>query len=124
MLCMNNNLISAQTPNFKSSEIKYAVKIGKNIIDSDIFINNIDKAIYSKPVRSYNDFLAVIKTCNFGRFMLQQKIISDEREMCQKVIDRCVNDLECAIANREPKKVVDKCTSVLEKFLLIFNKRL
>ena len=124
MLCLNNNLKSPKSLNFKSAETKYIVKIGKNTIDSDTFINNIDRSIYKRQVRSYGDFLKVIKTCNFGRFMLQQTIKNDERELCQKVINRCVEDLERAIANRESKETVKKFSSILEKLLLIFNGKL
>ena len=125
MLCVNNNFTSPKSLNFKSEELKYVVKIGKNTIDSDTFINIINKAIYSKPVRSYNDFLTIIKTCNFGWFMLsmfKQAKIDEDKKTCQKIIDRCVADLERAIASRESKETIDKYTSILEKFLLIFNK--
>ncbi len=121
MLCVNNNFKSPNSLNFKSAETKYVVKIGKKTIDSDTFVNIIDKSIYKRPVRSYEDFLNTIKTCNFGRLMLQQTKINDERELCQKVINRCIEDLERAIANREPKETVKKLTSILEKFLLIFK---
>ena len=124
MLCVNNNLSLPQSLNFKSSEIKYVFRIGKETIDADTFIHMIDKAIYSKPVRSYNDFLEIIKTCNFSRFMFQQIKMNEENIIAHKVIDRCVEDLERAIANRESKETIDKLTSVLEKFLLIFNKKL
>lgn len=120
MLCVNNNLIPAQNCNFKSQDVKYVVKIGKNVIDSDTFIKMVDKSIY-KPVKSIEEFKTVVKTCNFARAQLQQTQFNEEQIMCRKVIQRCTDDIEKAIANRESEETVDKLTSILEIFIRKFG---
>ena len=121
MLCVNNNLIPVNNCNFKSSQkTKYVYKIGKQVFDSDTFVKMVDKSIY-KPVKSIDDFKTIVKTCNFVRIQLQQSEVNEKRNLYKKLIKRCTDDIEKAIANRESEETVDKFTSILELFIRKFG---
>ena len=96
---------------------KYVFKVGKKLIDADTYVKIVDGAIFSQAMRSINDVISIIKTCNFAKMQYAQKVINTERDIYKKVMSRCVDDLDKAIANREPSEKVDKLTSILELFI-------
>ena len=95
----------------------YGFVVGKKFIDGDTYVNYVNRAIFNKSVKSLNDAIAIIKTCNFAKVQYVQAVTNSERDIYKKVIKRCVDDLDQAIGKMEPKEKVDKLNSVLELFI-------
>jgi len=109
---------------FKGQERKLAVKIGKNLMDADTYVNNVNQAIFNKSTKSYGDFVSIIKTCNFAQAqcnLFQSEQYKAEQNLYKKLIQRCIDDIDQAIAKNEPEEKVDKFVSILELFVKKFG---
>ena len=103
--------------NKEINDRKYAFKVGKKLIDADTYVNNVDRAIFSQAIKSIANFVGVVKTCNFAKVQYDMFKLKTEQELYAKIIKRCVDDLDNAIAKMEPEETIDKLTSILETFV-------